>query len=99
MTNKKRLIDGLRATLGDKPYVNDIRGEGCMIGVEFTADCPAGTKAKVSSACHQEGMVMLGTSTFETMRFIPPLVISEEQVDMAVNKFEKACATVFGGLA
>ena len=64
-------------------------------GVEFTADCPAGTKAKVTAASHQEGMVMLGTSTFETVRFIPPLVISADEVDVAVSKFDRACAAAF----
>ena len=32
------LLDQLRETVGDHPYVGDVRGEGLMIALEFSAD-------------------------------------------------------------
>lgn len=76
-------------------YIKDIRGVGCMVGIEFTEKAPAGTKAKMSAACLDHGMLALGCSSREVMRFIPPLIISDEEVDIGTEIFEKAVKDVF----
>jgi 4-aminobutyrate aminotransferase len=40
-------------------------------------------------------MFLLSTSIFETMRFIPPLTVSEPEVNMALEIFEAALGDVF----
>jgi acetylornithine/succinyldiaminopimelate/putrescine aminotransferase len=32
---------------------------------------------------------------FESMRFIPPLNVTKEEIDTGLERFEKACADVF----
>jgi 4-aminobutyrate aminotransferase len=44
---------------------------------------------------YRRGMFLLSTSIFETMRFIPPLTVSEAEVTMALEIFEAALADVF----
>jgi 4-aminobutyrate aminotransferase len=57
----------------------DVRGLGLMIGLE----CPTGSgaAAKIQAKCMEKNMLVLTTSVFDTIRFIPPLNITKE--DMA----------------
>ncbi|KAI9915817.1 hypothetical protein PsorP6_008003 [Peronosclerospora sorghi] len=74
----------------------DVRGLGLMIGVEFDpARTPSGTVSKISSACLNHGMMLLTTSIFETLRFMPPLTVSEDECKLALGIFEMALDDVF----
>lgn len=49
-----------------------------MIGCEFDPKkVKYGTANIVSKECAKQGMLILTTSIFETIRFIPPLVITK----------------------
>mmetsp|Transcript_35731 Transcript_35731/g.65509 ORF Transcript_35731/g.65509 Transcript_35731/m.65509 type:complete len:265 (+) Transcript_35731:83-877(+) len=89
----ERLRDNLRniqQSEVSKGLIGDVRGLGLMTGVEFTKEAEPGIKAKLSQECLKEGLLLLGCSTYEVVRFVPPLNISEEDIDIGCEKFENA---------
>jgi 4-aminobutyrate aminotransferase/(S)-3-amino-2-methylpropionate transaminase len=77
------------------PLVGDIRGLGLMIGMELVKDeagTPAAQEAEfVRDACLRHGLIVgLGGTYANVVRFQPPLVISREQIDQAINIISKA---------
>jgi 4-aminobutyrate aminotransferase-like enzyme len=71
--------------------IGDIRGLGLMVGVQFDGKkVKYGTSGIISKECTKQGMLLLTTSVFETLRFIPPLVATKEEIDLGLNIFEKA---------
>lgn len=74
----------------------DIRGLGLMLAIEFDNKVvPAGTASNMSKACLDNGMMVLTTSIYETLRFMPPLNISEEETALGLEIFEKALEQTF----
>ncbi len=92
------LLESLRDAIGEHPYVGDLRGEGLMIAVEFTADraarrpFAAGTNPhRVVSAKALELDLMVRPLPFiEVIPFSPPLCITEADCDEAVALFARA---------
>ena len=91
------LLTGLLAKVADRHEVlGDVRGRGLMVGVEFTAadSSPDGaTAAVVRRECERRGLLMLPCGAFgQVVRWLPPLVVSENQIDKAVAIFDEAVA-------
>ncbi|KAG1710735.1 hypothetical protein DVH05_013460 [Phytophthora capsici] len=87
-------LEKLKAS-GKYPIL-DVRGLGLMIGIEFDpAQTPAGSANKISAACLDHGMMLLTTSIFETLRFMPALTVTEDECALALEIFEKALDDVF----
>eukprot|EP00012_Vannella_robusta_P011256 CAMPEP_0206200238 /NCGR_PEP_ID=MMETSP0166-20121206/10766_1 /ASSEMBLY_ACC=CAM_ASM_000260 /TAXON_ID=95228 /ORGANISM="Vannella robusta, Strain DIVA3 518/3/11/1/6" /LENGTH=347 /DNA_ID=CAMNT_0053618549 /DNA_START=353 /DNA_END=1394 /DNA_ORIENTATION=+ len=72
----------------------DIRGLGSMNAVEFK-DVPTGTVSKITSRCASNGVLLLTTSAYETIRFIPPLNTTKEEIDTCVKVFVDAAKDLF----
>jgi predicted acetylornithine/succinylornithine family transaminase len=70
-----RLADGLASL----PAVSEVRGAGLLLGCEL--DRPA---AGVMSACLDAGLVV-GSAGENVLRLTPPLVICDDDVDIAVQ--------------
>ncbi|KMY55141.1 ornithine--oxo-acid aminotransferase [Bacillus sp. FJAT-27231] len=67
----------------DNPMIQDVRGRGLFIGVELNE--PA---RKYCEALKEEGL--LCKETHDTViRFAPPLVISKEELDWAIERIQK----------
>ncbi len=81
-----RLTEGLRS-LGD-PRVAEVRGRGLMVGMELSV--PA---TPVVSDLMGRGVVTT-TGGSHTVRFLPPLVISPEQVDVVVRRVGETLASI-----
>jgi acetylornithine/N-succinyldiaminopimelate aminotransferase len=65
------------------PFITEVRGQGLMIGLQL--DIPG--KQFVLDAI-EEGMLM--NCTHDTvLRFLPPYILTEKQVDAAVGKLKK----------
>jgi len=79
--------------------VRDVRGLGSMVGVELDQRFPAATAKAVTQACARKGLLLLPTSIFPTIRFIPPLNASAAEVDQAVSVFDAALEEVCGEAA
>lgn len=76
--------------------IGDVRGLGMMIGVEFVEDRTSNKPApelrdRVEVACFDRGLVILGAGA-NTIRWSPPLVLTKENVDVAVEIFDEAIA-------
>ena len=78
----ERLMAGLRA-LGDERVV-EVRGRGLMVGMELSVPV-----APLVSALLEVGVVTTSGGS-HTVRFLPPLVIEEEQVDEVVARVGRA---------
>ena len=93
-----RLRNELRRRIGDNPYVGEIRGHGLMIGVEFVADKAArrffdpqaAPQRIVARHAFDEGLLVRGLGFTDTVSFSPPLCISEDDIDEAVDRFSAA---------
>ncbi len=90
----KYLEDGLRKLMSKHDCIGDVRGLGMMLGVEFVTD-KASMKAapelrdKVELGCYERGLIILGAGT-NTIRWSPPLILTRENVDVALEIFDEA---------
>lgn len=85
----------LRAIAERDPTIAEVRGRGAMLAVEIvqpgtlTPD-PVATAA-VSAACHAAGLLILTCGTYgNVLRFLPPLVISDEDLSRAMDILDAA---------
>ncbi len=88
------LQEGLRKLMGKHDCVGDVRGLGLMVGVEFVEDRASTRPApelrdRVEFACFERGLILLGCG-INTIRWSPPLIITREQVDVALEIFDEA---------
>ena len=92
--SKKRLLE-----MKDKyEIIGDVRGMGLFIGVEIVKS--KRTKArgeeeakKVIDSCFRKGLLVI-TAGRNTLRFVPPLNISEEEIDEGLDILEEGIAEV-----
>jgi 4-aminobutyrate aminotransferase-like enzyme len=75
------------------PVIGDVRGLGLMVATEFGKSRhpdKATTKA-VQAACLERSLLLLTCGTYENvMRWIPPLIVTQDQIDEALNIFAEA---------
>jgi 4-aminobutyrate aminotransferase-like enzyme len=93
----ERLMDGLEELQGRFPMIGDVRGRGLMVGTEFTIKGePSKDMAKaVQKACLDRNLILLTCGATEnTIRWIPPLVVNQQQIDEALITFEEALTSV-----
>lgn len=90
----KQNLKNIQSNEFSKGLIGDVRGLGLMIGLEFAKEAEPGIKSKVSQACADEGLLLLGCSTYEVVRFVPPLNITHDDIDNGTEKFEKALKRV-----
>lgn len=78
-----------------------------MIGVEFVSSTkhpipsaviknstPDNIGAKVQKKCLEKGLMLLTTSAFDVIRFIPPLTISKEEMELGCKIFKESVREV-----
>lgn len=85
---------GLRKLAAKHDCIGDVRGLGLMIGVEFikgngSTEPDAELRDKVEIACFDRGLVLLGCGS-NSIRWSPPLIISKENIDVALEIFDDA---------
>ncbi|MEM6336128.1 MAG: aminotransferase class III-fold pyridoxal phosphate-dependent enzyme [Bacteroidota bacterium] len=89
---------GLRALQARHSEIGDVRGLGLMTATEFVDEAgePSMAIAKsVQKACIANRLLLLTCSSFNNViRWIPPLVVEESDIDEALGVFEAAlCAS------
>jgi 4-aminobutyrate aminotransferase len=75
------------------PIVGDVRGLGLMIGIEFVRDQKTKERAPdlrddIERMAFERGLLILGCGP-NSIRLCPPLVITKDQADFAVDTLEK----------
>ncbi|PZQ46536.1 MAG: aspartate aminotransferase family protein [Rhodovulum sulfidophilum] len=91
------LLAGLRDRLGDHPFIGEIRGQGLMVGVEFTADRATrrpfapehGAHRLVATRANENGLMIRALPFIEVVSFSPPLCITKAECDEAIEIFAK----------
>ena len=84
------LTAGLEKISAETGIVAEVKGLGLLIGVQFDEAVPA---ADVLSACYDEKMLVV-TAKNNVVRLLPPLNVSAEEIDEALEKFGAAVKKV-----
>lgn len=87
---------GLEKLMGKYDCIGDVRGMGLMLGVEFVKDRASKQpdpelRDRVEMASFQRGLILLGCGP-NSIRWSPPLILSRENVDVALEIFDEAIA-------
>jgi len=95
----RHIVKRLDELRGKYPILGDVRGKGLMIGVEILDDhkmkSPGELEAKeILKRCWRRGVV-LGLAGSSTIRITPPLNISTEFLDSALNVVEGVVGEVY----
>ncbi len=90
------LQGGLAEIQSRFPVLGDVRGLGLMVGAEFTLPdgSPGTDRAKqVLGRCLEDRLLLLNCGTYnQVVRWIPPLIVNQEQIETALGIFERALA-------
>jgi len=82
------LIAGLECLRGKFPFVTDVRGRGLLVAMEFASDIAQ----SLVMACLERGLLVNRVKP-NALRFMPPLIIGEKEVDEALGILDKALAS------
>jgi 4-aminobutyrate aminotransferase len=82
------LKEGLQKLQQKHDCIVDVRGMGMMIGVEFET---AELRDRIEVACFERGLIILGAGA-STIRWSPPLILTKDNVDVALEIFDEAIA-------
>lgn len=90
------LEQGLRKLMEKYDCIGDVRGLGMMLGVEFVEDRASMKPApelrdRIETNCFERGLIILGAGA-NTIRWSPPLILTRENVDVALEIFDQAIA-------
>ncbi|HKP35684.1 MAG TPA: acetyl ornithine aminotransferase family protein [Pyrinomonadaceae bacterium] len=90
------LKNGLQKLMAKYDCIGDVRGMGLMLGVEFVKDKvsrepDAELRDRIEMASFERGLILLGAGT-NTIRWSPPLILTKENVDVALEIFDEAIA-------
>ncbi len=75
-----KLIKGFRKRLANNTIVANIRGHGLLVGIELSKNC-----AELAQRGLAQGIV-INVTAGKVVRLLPPLIISDEQADIIVEK-------------
>ena len=89
-----QLLTGLLKLQQDFSVIGDVRGLGLMTATEFTkanGDPDTDSAKAVAKAAFERGLMLLTCGTYDNViRWIPPLVVSEAEIDEALKIFASA---------
>jgi 4-aminobutyrate aminotransferase len=93
-----RLITALRRSAERSPLIGEIRGKGLMVGVEIVRDRASRAPApearnKIIHRCFEKGLLVVGAGQ-HIVRFLPALVVSDQQIDRAIALFTEAVVEI-----
>jgi 4-aminobutyrate aminotransferase len=93
-------IDRLRELQNRYEVIGDVRGKGLMIGVELVTDKSSQKPAvelcrAVLHRAFHNGLIILSCGA-STVRFMPPLVTTRENVDEALSIFDASLGEALG---
>ena len=86
----ERLVSRLRSIEDRSPNVTEVRGRGLLLAVGLSRD----VSADVVAACRERGLLVNNVRP-NAVRMMPPLTVSDDEIDRAAAIFEEAVASVF----
>jgi len=85
----KYLIDGLESLKQKFQFITDVRGRGLLVAMEFDSDI---AQSLVMTCL--EGGLLVNRVKPNALRFMPPLIIGNEEVDEALGILDSALSGV-----
>lgn len=70
-------------------HVKEVRGRGLILGLQLNAD-----PTQIVTAARERGLLVITCGT-NTLRFVPPLVITEQQIEEGMDIIEDAMSAIF----
>jgi 4-aminobutyrate aminotransferase len=92
------LLEKLHHLQKKYPIIGDVRGLGLMVATEFgkSGHPDKITTKAVQEACLCRDLLLLTCGTYENIiRWIPPLIVNEDQINEALKIFEMALDEIF----
>ncbi|MGB9668793.1 MAG: aspartate aminotransferase family protein [Anaerolineales bacterium] len=93
-----QLMLGLKKLQKEYPIIGDVRGKGLMVATEFrTPDRKPDKKTAkaIVHTCLDDKLLLLTCGTWDnTIRWIPPLIVNAEEIDLALKIFQDALTKV-----
>ena len=86
----ERLLEGLR----ELPGVVSARGRGLMVAAEVDGDAP-----DVATRALLEQRLIINATGPTTLRFLPPLIVTDAEIDDALARLARSCFPDHSGLA
>jgi len=83
------MMSRLRSIAADVPAISEVRGLGLMVGV----DTEGPRAAELKRACLEHGL-LIASSGERTIRLLPPLVISEQELEEGLEAFRLAAGEI-----
>ncbi len=80
-----KLKSGLEKFIDKYELINEVRGTGLLLAMEFKSDI----SAQLVSLSNEEG-ILLNPVRPNAIRLMPPLNISEEEIDIGLNRLDQA---------
>jgi 4-aminobutyrate aminotransferase len=85
------------------PVIGDIRGKGLMVGLELIEDQESMKKAsglrnRIVNEMVQHGVILIGCGE-NTLRFAPPLIVTKDEIDVALEIFEQVLEKLTAAVA
>jgi 4-aminobutyrate aminotransferase len=92
------MLERLRPWVQKHSIVGDVRGVGLMIGVEIVKDKKTRARDhderdRIVDLAFEKGVLLLGAGE-NTIRIAPPLIVSQEQADIALDVLEECIVAV-----
>jgi acetylornithine/N-succinyldiaminopimelate aminotransferase len=81
----EEMLSRFQVELGDLLALMDIRGQGLMIGIQLDRDCAELVRSAL------ERKLLINVTAANVIRLLPPLTMSEEEMEIIVNN---VCALV-----
>jgi 4-aminobutyrate aminotransferase len=94
-----QLMTGLRKLQEQYPIIGDVRGLGLMVGTELSNEKEKPVDKKLTKAivhsCEEHDLLLLSCGTYDNViRWIPPLIVTETQINDALEIFGNALKEV-----
>jgi diaminobutyrate-2-oxoglutarate transaminase len=91
------MIERLREATDSNPAVGEVRGRGMYVGIDFTDREERSSQdfvGAVQTACYERGALVWTGGDDDTIRLIPPLVMTHNQVETGLDILIEAIESV-----
>lgn len=85
----KYLVEKLTTLIGKHNSIKEIRGKGLMVGIQLSTE----NAVEVKNKCFEKGY-LVGNVGKSIIRLLPPLIVSEQDIDGLVNALESILSEV-----
>jgi len=78
-------MEQLRSLQSRHAEIVDVRGRGLMIGMQLSSEIDTNLPFRLAMLCERRGLHITFTYYQPVIRFIPPLILSKQEIDYAIS--------------